>query len=327
MRGAIWAGLISLTAVGVAAGAVARLYRRDMRRIRAGLAAHSRLAETALGPIEYSREGQGRAVLVIHGAGGGFDQGLMLGRGIFGADADLIAPSRFGYLGTPVPDDPSSAHQADAHAALLDALAIDRAVVVGASAGAPSAIEMALRHPHRVAALILVVPRAYAPGVVVGPSASAQNRLVLAIVMRAADFAFWIAMKIARSAIVRFLAVPPELERAAPQAERARVTMFIRSILPLSRRLKGLEVDGATQIALWPLERIGAPTLIVTAADDLYQTLPGARFTAEHIEGARLKIFETGGHLLVCRGDELSVLVADFLSACEREPEATYTPG
>ena len=50
---------------------------------------------------------------------------------------------------TAMPVDASPAAQADAHLALMDALGIDRAVVLGVSAGAPSAMQLALRHPDR----------------------------------------------------------------------------------------------------------------------------------------------------------------------------------
>jgi pimeloyl-ACP methyl ester carboxylesterase len=169
------------------------LYRRDIARISSAVEAGGSRVETDSGPVEYAREGSGPVVLVVHGAGGGYDQGLMLGREMFGPDFDVIAPSRFGYLGTPVPADPSPAAQADAHAALLDTLKISgRVTVVGVSAGAPSAIEFALRHPSRVSALILAVPRAFAPGV---PEvhAPAESGPVLKLVMAGADFAFWAA--------------------------------------------------------------------------------------------------------------------------------------
>jgi len=68
----------------------------------------------------------------------------------------VIAMSRFGYLRTPMPADASAAAQADAHLCLLDALGIRRAAVMGGSAGAPSALQMAIRHPDRVSALILL---------------------------------------------------------------------------------------------------------------------------------------------------------------------------
>lgn len=302
-------------AAALAAGGTAYgRFRLEMAEIRARLEAGSRIAATDFGPIEYAREGRGREVLVIHGAGGGYDQGLMLGRDLFGDDTEILAPSRFGYLRTPVPADSSPAAQADAHAALLDSLEIEKTIVVGVSAGAPSAIEMALRHPSRVAALILIVPRLYCPSESVGADPSTPSQAMLRLVMSGADAGYRLAMRFARPALVRFLGVPPELEARASAEERERVTGIIRSILPLSARLAGIDADGAARIGEWPLDRIGAPTLIVTAADDLYRTPPGARYTAERIKGAELKVLEDGGHLMIGRGDEVRETIRDFLA-------------
>ena len=70
-------------------------------------------------------------ILVIHGAGGGFDQGLEFARPLVDAGFQVIAPSRFGYLRTPLPQDASPMAQADAHASLLDALQLEKVAVVG----------------------------------------------------------------------------------------------------------------------------------------------------------------------------------------------------
>jgi pimeloyl-ACP methyl ester carboxylesterase len=94
------------------------------------LANPSWILETSYGPIEYAEAGNGPPVLVIHGAGGGFDQGLDIGEKLVRNGFRVIAPSRFGYLRTPLPQDASAAAQADAHAALLDALHIERCAVV-----------------------------------------------------------------------------------------------------------------------------------------------------------------------------------------------------
>ncbi|TIT59554.1 MAG: alpha/beta hydrolase, partial [Mesorhizobium sp.] len=107
--------------------------------------------------------GVGTPLLSIHGAGGGFDQGLANAANFVGEGFRIIAPSRFGYLRTPVPQDTSPAAQADAHAALLSKLNVPKAVVVGVSAGARSAVELVLRHPDKVTALILIVPGLYSP--------------------------------------------------------------------------------------------------------------------------------------------------------------------
>ncbi len=303
------------TALGstIAGAALYGLYRRDMARIEAEVEAGGEFVPTDCGPIQFGREGSGPPVLVVHGAGGGYDQGLMLGREMFGPGYDVIAPSRFGYLGTPVPANPSPAAQADAHAALLDKLRIFRGVtVVGVSAGAPSAIELALRDPERVAALILAVPRAFAPGMPeVG--APAESAGMMKLVMAGADFAFWAASRFARRTVVRFLGVPPKVEAGTAPEDRERVTRVIRSILPLSKRLKGLQADAAADLKGWRLERITAPTLVISASDDLYRTLPAAGHTAERIPNAELMVLPSGGHLMVGRGDEVRERIASFL--------------
>lgn len=288
-------------------------FRRDLAKAAAVLEEGGRLIETAGGPVEFAREGEGRSALVIHGAGGGYDQGLMIGRDTLGPGYELIAPSRFGYLRTPLRDDVTPAAQADAHAALLDALNVDKVVVLAASAGAPSAIELALRHPTRVSSLILLVPRAYDPAEVVGVDKAASSQAVLKIIEASADFAFWLAIKVARPAVVRFLGVPPEVEARAAPEERERLTALMRSILPLSRRIAGIKAEDAFQLHEWPLHEIRCPTLIVSAEDDLFRTLPGARFTAERIAGAELRVLPEGGHLMVGQGEAVRRTVADFL--------------
>ena len=138
-------------------------YRRDIHAARRRIASGSLVAETRAGRIEYAIAGDGPPVLLVHGAGGGYDQGLDLGEPLVARGLRVIAMSRFGYLRTPLPLDASPAAQADAHACLLDALGIARVAVVAASAGAPSALQFVLRHPERCRALVLLVPAAYAP--------------------------------------------------------------------------------------------------------------------------------------------------------------------
>lgn len=318
--------LLSLAASAAGIATYVR-YRKEMGLIRAAVDSGGSIAETSAGEIEYADAGEGKPVLVIHGAGGGYDQGLLIGRGM-PPGYRIIAPSRFGYLKTPVPGNSSPAAQADAHAALLDFLDIRRAIVLGASAGGPSAIELALRHPDRVAALILLAPRTYDPTNSIGVDQSFKSQAVLRLVESSADFMFWLAMQFSRSSIVRFLGVPPDLEAKASKEEQERVTQVINSILPLSSRVRGLAVDSAAEIKPWPLERISCPVLIISAEDDLFGTLPGSRFTAGHIPGAQLHVFRSGGHLMVGRTAEVREIVSRFLQRSHGRrkvaSEATY---
>jgi 2-hydroxy-6-oxonona-2,4-dienedioate hydrolase len=101
---------------------------------------------------------------MIHGTGGGFDQGLGFASALEQHGYHIVAPSRFGYLRSDFPVDPSLANEADAFVALLDHLGVDRLPVIGGSAGALSASAFALRHPDRCTALILLVPAANVSG-------------------------------------------------------------------------------------------------------------------------------------------------------------------
>jgi 2-hydroxy-6-oxonona-2,4-dienedioate hydrolase len=152
------AGIVTFVVVvaGIAVSYVA--YRDDIDQAFRRISTGSQIVQTACGPIEYAIAGTGTPVLVRHGAGGGFDQGMDFAADLAAANLHMIAMSRFGYLRTPLPADASAAAQADAHAFLLDALGIRRAAVVGVSAGGPSSMQFALRHPERCAALVLVVP-------------------------------------------------------------------------------------------------------------------------------------------------------------------------
>jgi pimeloyl-ACP methyl ester carboxylesterase len=300
-------------------------YRREMRAIRAALDSGGTIAETDAGPIEYAESGEGDPMLVIHGAGGGYDQGLLLGHDV-GEGHRVIAPSRFGYLKTPVPHDDSPSAQADAHAALLDFLGLHKSIVVAASAGAPSAIELALRHPEKVTALILLVPRTYHPTQSIGADENVSSQAVLRLVEASADFLFWLAMRLSRSSVVRFLGVPPEIEANASPDDRERVAQIMRGILPLSSRVRGIEVEGRAQMLPWPLHRISVPTLIISAKDDLYKTLPGAKFTAAGIPGAELRVLQTGGHLMVGQQAKVREWIKAFLGRVEGRRASVRKP-
>jgi pimeloyl-ACP methyl ester carboxylesterase len=309
---------------GLAAGLSAivwREYLRDIRRARERVSAGSRTVETPQGPIEYGSAGDGPPVLVVHGGGGGFDQGLEVADPLVRNGFRVVAPSRFGYLGSPVPDDASPAAQADAYALLLNALDLPRAAVVGASAGAPSAMQFALRHPDRTTALVLLVPAAYPsridrrPGGAMPSRTTAVTRFLFDVALRS-DFLFWIAPKIARNAMLRtILGTPPSALRNASAEERSRILRVLDQVQPLSLHRLGLLNDAAVVRSLprYELERIAAPTLVLAVEDCLYGTWEGARYTAEHIPGARFVGYQDGGHLWAGHQDEFIVEITGFL--------------
>ncbi len=113
------------------------------------------IAKTVSGPVEYLDEGEGPTVLCIHGAMGGYDQSITLGRAIGEKKYRYIAVSRPGYLGTPIKCGKTPEQQADLHATLLDFLGIKSVIVMAISGGGPSAINFAIRHPQKCSKLVL----------------------------------------------------------------------------------------------------------------------------------------------------------------------------
>ena len=59
-----------------AGGALWINFGRDITLLRARLAGRSLTLPTQFGTMEYAEQGRAQPVLVIHGSGGGFDQGI-----------------------------------------------------------------------------------------------------------------------------------------------------------------------------------------------------------------------------------------------------------
>lgn len=296
-------------------------YQRDIRQARERISTGSQIAQTPCGPIEYAVAGDGPPVLVVHGAGGGYDQGLEFSEGLAQSGFRVIAISRFGYLRTPMPADASAAAQADAHACLLDALNIPRAAILAASAGAPSSMQFALRYPERTTALVLLIPITYPTHVVQNLEGALSKQTLTAAkflieTSLRSDFLFWAAPRLApKSVIPALLATPQSVLEHASDDERARITQMLERMLPISARRQGTLNDALITPFLprYELERIAAPTLILSTADDLFRTYDGARYSAEHIPHARFIGYPSGGHLLVGHYKEVTSLIASFL--------------
>ncbi|MGA3093101.1 MAG: alpha/beta hydrolase [Terriglobales bacterium] len=316
-----------LIIVLVLAALVYSSYRHDMEVARIHSSSGSKIANTPCGMIEYADVGTGPVILAIHGAGGGFDQSLDLARNFLGVGFRVVAPSRFGYLRTPMPADSSPMAQADAHACLLDALNLQKVVVIGGSMGAPSAMQLCIRHPERCSALVLLFPIAFAPRPAnqPPPQPSALAKFLMNTTLRS-DFAFWSASKLSFDTVMKTIgATPPADFKNAEPEEQARVLAVLRNIEPISQRKKGLRNDAAVALSVprYDLEQITEPTLVISAEDDLFGTFKGGRFTAEHIPGARFVGYPTGGHLLVGHGTDVRRELAEFLRLHSTTPASS----
>jgi pimeloyl-ACP methyl ester carboxylesterase len=278
----------------ILAGGAALIYLRfrfDTHAAEQRVAAGSKLANTPCGTIEYGEHGTGQVVLALHGAGGGYDQGLLFADAL-GDGFRVIAPSRFGYLNSPIPEDGSVAAQAKAYACLLDSLDIDHAAVIAASAGGPSALQFALDYPDRVDALVLV--SAVSTLRPIRDESSGPSTAMLT------DFVYWLAATAMPDTVLGVLGLPPESLTHLSANEHNRVIEVLNAMMSMSRRLPGMELDAVeqarTEVETLPIENITAPTLVVHATDDALVPFAQGQYSADHIQNARLFPLEYGGH-------------------------------
>lgn len=313
-RGFLFGGAVVALAAG--GGATGFAYRQAMTAARARVAPEmSLLIETRHGALEYAEAGEGPPILFLHGTGGGFDQGLHMGAPLLGLGYRLICPSRFGYLRSAFPENPSPFAQAEALADLLDRLGLGAVAVAGGSAGTIPAIAFALSYPERTAALLPIVPAVYAPGrALPAPWSPWQRRLAEAAL--GSDFIFWAAITAAPDAMTgAILATDPALVHAAGPAEAARVRDVLRNILPISARTRGLLNDAAStrRPIDFDYEAITAPTLAISLEDDRFGTAESARHIAARVPGARAIVYPEGGHVWVGHEAEMFGAVDAFL--------------
>ena len=104
------------------------------------------------------------------------------------------------------------------------------------------------------------------------------------------------------------------METASAEEQR-RVQQVLDLILPISQRRIGLlnEAKVIPSLQRYELENIKVPTLAISCADDLFGTYDGARYTADHIEGARFVGYPTGGHLWVGHHEEVTKEITKYL--------------
>ncbi len=304
-----------LVVAAIGAILMALSFREDLGAANARITGRGTMIATRAGSLEYAEAGRGPPLLMIHGTGGGFDQGLMFSRGLSAAGVRVIAPSRFGYLRSSWPPDPSSERQADAFVDLLDHLRLDKVAVAGGSAGALSAVQFALRHPDRTSALILIVPAANVEGHDPNAMSPAQEWLVRRLMT--SDFLYWVARKTMARRLVGFLLAtdPALVDKAAPE-ERRRAYAILDQILPISRRWRGMLDDArlAGHPARVDFARLRVPLLLLSADDDRFGTAATARAIARRVPGSRLVIYPTGGHIFIGRQRASAAEIRSFIA-------------
>jgi pyruvate dehydrogenase E2 component (dihydrolipoamide acetyltransferase) len=273
-----------------------RVTRED---VQAWAAARERLAPASGGVrLEVLRDGRGPLVALLPGFGTDVSAFAVQARALAAAHTVLaINPRGVGASDAPALDAYDVASAADDVAALC----ADAAHVVGASLGAATAIELALRHPERVRSLTLITPFAVA-----GP------RLIAVLDAWCRVAALGDAEVLARTLVPwlfgeRLLADPAARERIvrglAAGAAAVPATTLNRAATGLRRWSGSRATD---------LPHIGVPTLVIAAAADLL--IPDGAALAARIPGARAAVVPDAGHAVTIEaGDAVTELIRAHL--------------
>lgn len=293
-------------------------YAAEMRRARDRVAAvPSNTLTTRWGAVEFVDEGRGVPLLISHGVLGGHDNIRDLTDLWVGHDYRAIGPSRFGYLGSAMPDNATPADQADSYAALLDHLDLDRVVAFGFSAGGPAAIQLALRHPKRLFGLIL--GSSYLPGM------AKPLPGFLRPAMRAAvgwERGWWLLKSLRPMLLARIMGVP----KGWDPSDDADFLAIRDALFPIGPKKLGVAFDALVSEPAsneFPLEDVRVPTLLVHAADDRLAPYEHVQPAADRIPGARLVTIAAGGHLFLQHAHEVRDASASFIREVLPTPPAT----
>jgi len=285
-------------------------YHETMAEAEKQLLAGSTILKTEYGDIEYTVEGEGTPVLLLHGAGGGYDQGLWAGKVFFGDGYKFISVSRYGYLRSSIPDNASIELQAAAYKTLLDNLSIDKVIVVGASAGGPSATQFANDYPDRCSALILI------SAVSMGPAPGDQDPFYVGIIhtIQKFDYAYWLFTRFFQPIILDMMGIPAQVYETFNPEQKELAQEMLDIMHPMSQRYKGT-VNDEKMIEFYtiPAGNLSAPTLIIHAKDDALVSYKHAENAHSKINQSQLVLYDTGGHGMLSQMNGTRVLVKEFL--------------
>jgi len=167
---------------------------------------------------------------------------------------------------------------------LMDAAGFATAHVVGLSTGTGKATALAAYHPERVSRLVLAAPWTHGDAYLT----TLQNMRKAAARTMPPD---------AHAHLNALLIYPPEYRRE----HAARLDALAQAALGAPQDAAGIaaRLDAIVAFDARPCyRRIGCPTLVIVARDDLVMPAWFAQEAARAIAGARLVTFDGGGHLI-----------------------------
>jgi len=260
-------------------------------------------ATTASGLVlAYRESGAGPAIVFLHGIGSGA-AGWEAQLAHFGRTHRAIAWDAPGYGGSGElePLAPAAADYADALAGLLDALGIERTILVGNSLGALMAAAFVHRYPDRVGALVLSdAASGHAKLSVEDRDEKLMQRLDDVAELGPAGMAEKRASKLIGS--------------AAETGARNKVIRVMSKIRPKGYGQAARMLSLADIFA--ELQGCRAPALVVCGAEDQATPPETNRRIAAALPGARFELLAGIGHLPYAEAPaRFNALVGEFLAS------------
>ena len=285
------------------------IYKRQMNAAKARLNSESKILSTRLGKMEYAVRGEGKPVLLVHGAGGGFDQGLWIGRICLVGDYQFIAPSKFGYLNSEIPDGYSAELQAQQYSTLLDHLGIERVSVIAVSAGGPSAMQFANDFPERMENLVLL------SAVSMPPNANDKSPFFIHIIqmIQQSDLAYWLFTKAFKTQILSLFGIPAEEYRKFTPEQKNLADDLLNVMHPMSLRYNGTLIDGKIIQDFVIPDSITVSTLVLHARNDGLVSYEHAENSHRNIRSSKLILYENGGHGAISQLENVREEIQRFL--------------
>lgn len=248
------------------------------------------VAETSRGPVEYAERGTGPPLLSLHGSPAAFENGLLIAEFARVNGFRVIAPSRPGYGRTPLELGRSPAEQADALAALLDTLELDRVAVLGMSGGGPVGYALAGGHPDRVSRLLQVESIAL-------PSTPPRVGRIGLRLSAVAQVGVWMIDRFP-SRMLATMGAPPTTDTDQQAAQVALARGVVTTATGWDRLGAGYDNDAAqfADLPPMPFASLTCPTLIVHGTADTSVPIAHAEHAHTSIAGSELRRIDGGVH-------------------------------
>lgn len=269
---------------------------RGLRRAKDKLSSYEvSTAELSYGSMTYVDAGKGEVILSVHGIFGGYDQAYDSIKDRISQNR-LLAPSRFGYLGSDVRGEGTPKEQAIAFEELLNYLGIDQVFVLATSAGGTPAIRFALDYPERVKGLILfcsAMPVNKKPETYLEYQAPPEPLL--------SDYAMYLISPLMPS----LMGMPAST---------------VKTIQPVAERKVGVVLDGKLtnpdmerNFEQYPIEELKVPVLILHSEDDPVASFEKVENVQHRFPDLTLVSFPDGGHMMTGHIEEINQALDDFL--------------